>query len=142
MALVDPSLPKVYQEKTQSGQVNFVPTTPTAKKRFLFSELKTSVFVTWILQLVFFGLLWLAVGKFGREVDLGQFAQVGIAAGMVHFIFAFVVLVPLIISLFKTGNVAVKTKNPDVTMFTILIFPLLTFLVSPGMFLMFFLLSS
>jgi len=132
MDLVDPSLPKVYILEEHS-QINYSRlSSPTEKKKFIFSQLKTSIFLTWLVQAVFFGALWIVLAMYGNNFNLGEFRQVGLAAGIIHFGFAFAIITPLIISLFHTSNVAVRTKSFDISMFALLVFPLVTFLFAPG----------
>lgn len=132
MALVDPTLPKVYILEEHS-EINYSKeSSPHDKKRFILSQLKTSVFITWLVQAIFFGALWIILGMYGNSFSLGEVSQIGIIAGVIHFGFAFAIIIPLIISLFQTSKVAVKTKSFDVSMFALLVFPLVTFLFAPG----------
>ena len=132
MALVDPTLPRVFVLEEHSQIKYSRESSPSERRNFIFSQLKTSVFLTWLVQALIFGALWLTLGVYGSRFNLGEFSQVGLITGIIHFGFAFAIIIPLVISFIHTSNVIVKTKSIDVSMFTLLVFPLITFIFAPG----------
>ncbi|MCH8821190.1 hypothetical protein IID23_01545 [Patescibacteria group bacterium] len=132
MDLIGHSLSKIYVLEEHS-EINYsIVSSPNNKGRFLLSQLKSSIFITWLVQAIFFGVLWLIIGLYGSNLNLGPFSQIGLLASIIHFGFAFAIIIPIIISLLHTSNVVAKTKSIDVSMFTLLVFPLITFLFAPG----------
>ncbi len=132
MYLIDSSLPNSYILE-EHRKINYsVESAPNDKMRFILSQLRASVFITWLVQAIFFGSLWLIIGLYGSSFSLGEFSQIGLIASTIHFGFAFAIIIPLVISLIHTSKVVVKTKSIDVSVFTLLVFPLITFLFAPG----------
>lgn len=102
MDLIGHSLSKIYVLEEHS-EINYsIVSSPNNKGRFLLSQLKSSIFITWLVQAIFFGVLWLIIGLYGSNLNLGPFSQIGLLASIIHFGFAFAIIIPIIISLLHT----------------------------------------